>query len=419
MKFNLYKILFFILLVTLISARVELSFSFATAILFVSGRQKVSKPIGNILLIFSTLSFIGLFGIFKYDNFAGVYFKDIVYFLRPIVVLLASYFLIKKISDKEFFFTSIIVLGLVYSLIHVFNVVINFGDISNTAELRYYGGRYNHVEMVALIFILTSNHGKMKLYFNRVTYKMLVALLTVSFVLYFSRVMFVVLILFVLAYKGYFKLTKKGFRLIILGSLFITCFILVINRFDVDSNSRGVKAFIFKIQNSYSEMFESLDIETIKRDKRDLWKHWRGYEAQNAIEQIKDKGLPAWFLGKGFGSTIDLGVEVKLANQNMRYIPIIHNGIVYVLFKTGILGLIIYLFYIFYLYSYYRIKAKSNVQHNLNRLIVGCAFYIALSSLVITGVFKPYDLSGVVLGALFALKYYHNENRDSWNERGA
>ena len=166
-------------------------------------------------------------------------------------------------------------------------------------------------------------------------------------------------------------------------------------------------------------MFESLDIETIKKDKRELWKHWRGYEAQSAIEQLNDKGITTWSLGIGFGSMIDLGMEVKLANQNMRYVPIIHNGIVYVLFKTGVLGLIIYLFYIFYLYSFYRIKSKSNVQHNLNKLIVGCAFYVALSSLVVTGVFKPYDLSGIVLGALFALKYYYNEDRDSRYTRGA
>ena len=191
---------------------------------------------------------------------------------------------------------------------------------------------------------------------------------------------------------------------------------LVINRFDVDSNSDGIRGFIFKIQNSYSEMFESLDIEKIKRDKRDLWKHWRGYEAQSAINKLNEEGMSSWSFGRGFGSTVDLGAEVKLANKTFRYIPIIHNGLVYVLFKTGVLGLCIYLIYIMYLYSFYSLKPKSNTQHNLNRLIVGCSFYVGLSSLVITGVFKPYDLSGVVLGALFALKYYYNnENRDSRN----
>jgi hypothetical protein len=224
--------------------------------------------------------------------------------------------------------------------------------------------------------------------------------------------MFVVLILFLLAYYGYFRLTKKGLRLIFLGSIVISSFLFVINKFDVDSNSEGVKGFIFKIQNTYTEMFESIDIETIKRDKRNLWKHWRGYEAQSAIKMLNETGVHSWVFGKGFGSTVDLGVEVKLANENIRYVPLIHNGFVYVLFKTGLLGLCIYLLYILYLYSFYNITEKIHVVHNLNRLIVGCAFYVALSSLVVTGVFKPYDLSGVILGALFALKHFYNENRN-------
>lgn len=415
MKLNLYKILFIILLLTLASAKIELSFVFAIVTLTLTVESKVFKPVGRVLLIFLAIFFIGLLGLFRQENDISVYIKDIVYFSRPIIVFIASYFLIKKIKDKDFLFTSLILLGFVYSIIHISMILLNLNDISSTVQLRTYGGRYNHVEMIALIFILTSNSKKAKSYFTKLTFNVLVAILIISFLLYFSRVMIVVLILFILAYKGYFKISKKGFRLIILGTIFLSCFMFVINRFDVDSNSDGIRGFIFKIQNSYSEMFESLDIDKIKRDKRDLWKHWRGYEAQSAINKLNQEGVSSWTFGRGFGSTVDLGVEVKLDNKNIRYIPIIHNGLVYVLFKTGIIGLCIYLIYIFYLYSFYSLKPKSGIQHNLNRLIVGCAFYVALSSLVITGVFKPYDLSGVVLGALFALKYYYNENRDSGN----
>ena len=230
MKLNLHKILFVVLLMISVTAKIELSFAFAFATLFVTAKQKVFKPIGYILLIFIGLFFIGLLGLFRHNNSVEVFFKDIVYFLRPIIVLIASYFLIKKIDDKEFLFTSIIALGFVYSTVHFFNIIINIGDISSTAKLRKYGGRYNHVEMIALIFILTSNFGKIKSHFNKATFKVFYILLIISFILYFSRVMFVILILFVLAYKGYFRLTKKGFRLILLGSLIITCFIVVINR---------------------------------------------------------------------------------------------------------------------------------------------------------------------------------------------
>ena len=59
------------------------------------------------------------------------------------------------------------------------------------------------------------------------------------------------------------------------------------------------------------------------------------------------------------------------------------------------------------------------MEFTINRLIVGCAFYIGLSSLVITGIFKPYDLSGLVLGSLFALKNYYNGDWNIRNERSA
>ena len=207
--------------------------------------------------------------------------------------------------------------------------------------------------------------------------------------------------------------------MIFFGITTITLFMVVVNQFNVDSNSDGIGGFVFKIQNTYNEIFESLDIEKIKRDKRELWKHWRGYEAQSAIERLNTGGLPSWLFGQGFGSTVDLGVEVELANETVRYIPILHNGFVYVLYKTGIIGLLLYLFYIIYLYSFYRVSSRTKTEFIINRLIVGCAFYIALSSLVVTGIFKPYDLSSLVVGGLFALKNYYNEDWHTRNQRSS
>ncbi|WP_299223603.1 O-antigen ligase family protein [uncultured Psychroserpens sp.] len=419
MKVNIYKILFIVLLLTLISTKVELSFAFAIVSLIISAKDKVIRPVGVVLFLFLIIFSIGFFGFLRSDYSVGVYIKDLVYFSRPILVILASYFLIKKISDKSFLFTVVILLGFAYSITHISMILMNLNKISNVTEVRTQGGRYNHLELIAYIFILTSNTGKVKLYLTKFTYNVFVVLLSISFILYFSRVMFVVLVLFILAYKGYFRLTKKGLRLIFFGTILLTSFMMIVNKFDVDSNSDGIEGFIFKIQNTYSEMFESLDIEKIKRDKRDLWKHWRGYEAQSAIETLNDKGYFSWAFGRGFGSTVDLGVEVRLANEDVRYIPILHNGFIYVLFKTGIVGLLVYMMYIIYLYSLYRLNSNSSIEFNINRLIVGCAFYIALSSLVVTGVFKPYDLSGIVLGALFALKNHYNENRHIRNERSA
>ena len=158
-----------------------------------------------------------------------------------------------------------------------------------------------------------------------------------------------------------------------------------------------------------------MDIEKIKLDKRDLWKHWRGYEAQTAIKMLNDDGFVSWGIGKGFGALVDLGVEVQLSGEDVRYIPILHNGFVYVLFKTGILGLLFYLFYVSYLYSFYRAKSADDQIFRMNRLLVGCSFYVFFSSLVVTGIFKPYDFSSLLIGSIFALKGFYIENRNIRN----
>ena len=82
MKLNLYKILFIILLMTLASVKIELSFVFAIAIFPIIVERRVFKPVGRVLLIFLAVFFIGLFGFLRQGNEIGVYIKDIVYFSR-------------------------------------------------------------------------------------------------------------------------------------------------------------------------------------------------------------------------------------------------------------------------------------------------------------------------------------------------
>ncbi len=414
-----YKASFVLLILSLFSAKIEASFVIAIIAILISAISRINNRLIPILFLLTLVFFIGVFGIFRLDNTLDIYVKDIVYYSRPVLVVLASYFLIRKINDKEFLFSSIVVLGFIFAVFHLFKIVINYGRVSSIEDIRGYGGRYNHVELVGLIFIITVKKLKIKTYFTRLTFNSLVLLLVISFIFYFSRVMLVVLVLYVMAYKGYFRLTSKGVKKILLGTILLTIFLIIVNQFNVDSNSQGIGGFVFKIQNSYDEIFKSLDIETIKRDQRELWKHWRGYEAQRAIDRLNTGGSSSWLFGQGFGSTVDLGVEVNLANEKIRYIPILHNGFVYVLFKTGVIGLFLYLVYILYLYSFYKTRSRTKMEFTINRLIVGCAFYIGLSSLVITGIFKPYDLSSLVLGSLFALKNYYNEDWNIRNERSA
>lgn len=408
-----YKILFVLLTLSLVSAKIEASFLVGSVALLLSFCPKISSGLMNIILLFLLLNIIGIWGIVRTDNLIGVFAKDFIYFSRPIIVVLASYSLIKRIKNKDFIFNSIILLSFAFASWHIIKLLLNFSFITESITItRRIGGRYNHLELVALIFLVLKKNHNLKNYIGKLNYRLIFFFILLSFILYFSRVMIAVFILFILAYKGYFTVTKKGLIIIFLGPLLLATFMYTVNKFDVDSNSEGFGGFIFKVQNSYDEIFETLDIDKIKLDKRDLWKHWRGYEAQTAIGILNADGMISWAIGKGFGAVVDLGVEVQLSGEEVRFIPILHNGFVYVLFKTGFLGLIIYLIYIFYLYSFYREKSQDVDVFQLNRMLVGCCFYVLLSSLVVTGIFKPYDFSSVLVGGIFALKSYYIENRN-------
>ena len=71
-----------------------------------------------------------------------------------------------------------------------------------------------------------------------------------------------------------------------------------------------------------------------------------------------------------------------------------------------------YISIFFYLHHFYKARSDSEIDRVINRLIVGCAFYFAISSLVISGIFKPYDFSILLTGSLLAVKRFYREDRN-------
>src|SRR5690606_23501786 len=171
---KIYKTLFVLLILSLFSARVEVSFVMAIIAAILSFSSLIHKQLMYIVSLLSLILMIGLIGVFCQDNELLTYIKDIVYYSRPIIVLIASYNLIKRINDKEYLFTSIIVLGFIYAIIHVIKIAININNISSVVDIRIFGDRYNHVELIALIFILTLKNIRIRKYFSKLTINILI-----------------------------------------------------------------------------------------------------------------------------------------------------------------------------------------------------------------------------------------------------
>lgn len=78
----------------------------------------------------------------------------------------------------------------------------------------------------------------------------------------------------------------------------------------------------------------------------DLGTRYRAYESFAAFTALASFSPVQMALGAGFGLLVDLGVPVLLAGKDYDAVPWIHNGYLYVLVKTGFVGLAAYLLFL-------------------------------------------------------------------------
>jgi len=386
-------------------------------VIVVAFSNKFSKETVNYLAILSLLFLIGFIGIFTFKEGWYDFIKDSVYFFRPMTVLIASYLVVMKLKNKPEFFNLIVLAGFAFAFVHMAHIAVKFFDVSaNVSTIRNYFGRSNHVELVALFIVICVKELPMKKSRYKIIYQFFVVCLVLSFIMYFSRTMIIVLVLMFLAYRGYLKLNTKGLIYVSILMLMGASFIFFISQYEPSNTTGVVNTFLLKMKNSYTEAFKSIDIDQSKMDRRELWAHWRAYEANLVYDEVdKEK---KWILGKGFGSTVDVGFEIRLQGEWIQKLPTTHNGIAYVYMKTGILGLIVYGFSILLFYLYYYSKDNDEKIRSYNRLLASYSFYMFISSLVVTGIFKPYDMVTLLIGGTFALKQHsYFENRNSRNKR--
>ncbi len=418
MSQNLIRTGIALLIVSLWTQNLEISFLVSVGVLLLNIGSKYSREVFTVASVLFGLLCIGMLSLFTFDGGAYDFLKDVVYFLRPITILLATYFSVKNLKKKTDFFNILVIVGFAFAFIHVVHISVEIiGMKPNVAKFRNKFGRFNHVEMLALFSIICVKGIPVKKTRFKVLYQFFVVCLAVSFLLYFSRTMMIVLFLMVLAYYGYLKLNARGavalVGMLIGGGLFI----LFLSQYEpAETKDPGViSTFLTKMKNSYTETLEPIKFDKNKLDRRELWPRWRAYEAILVWNEVSEE--KSWLTGKGFGSTVDVGFDITLQGEKIRHLPTVHNGIAYVYMKTGLIGLLVYLSIIGMLYMQYYKKQSIRDKVSFNRILVACGFYIFASSLVVTGIFKPHDMATFLIGGVLALKQFNDfENRNTRNE---
>lgn len=357
------------------------------------------KTILPILLIF-LFGFVGF--LFNKVTFFNV-FKDIFHFLKPLTGLLIGYFFYRKIDDFKMFVKTIVIVGLLSAVIHL-GILFFISGFSSVNKIREFG-RDNFLELFSLFFLLFyKKFQNDTLFKNQFQHLFLVVLLFASNVLYFSRTMIVAAIILLITIYGYTIITKRGLKIIGVVLVSILVFYGYLFSIKISRNQPGLESFLYKVKNAPSEIFKT----KIDRDNhKDLWDHWRGYEAKRAFA-LMEKDPKSYVIGTGYGSLVNLKFFAPLTenykDKGIKYISELHNGYVYIYYKTGIFSLFLYL--VFLINLYIKIYYNKNFETYFISAI-GVAFLF--TTLTITGMYNSRDVIVFLLGALLFFEKKYND----------
>lgn len=386
----------------IVSFRINLLIQFAFLLLLVvSGKTSFTKSFIKTILPIIVIFFIGFIGSLINNYLLVNIIKDISHFIKPIFVLTLGYLTFKKVNNEVSFLKTIIGIASVTSIIHLTGVFFFSNVGSNSIQsIRGDFGLDNFIEIYALYFLILAPKNNIVIFKNRFFSKILIIVLSLSILFYFSRTMFGMIIIIGFSMYGYAKFNAKSFRIISVLALVVLLFFGYLNSIKLDRNSKGLESFFYKIKIAPGEVFNA---KVNREDHRKLWDHWRAYEAKRALNLMNDKPV-SYLFGTGYGSLVNLKFKAPLGDGNgMRYISVLHNGYIFVLYKSGIIGILLYLFFLVSLYKRVYVEDRNTF---FKIVISTIGIYFLFTSIIITGIYIPKDSILFILGGAL---YHENK----------
>ena len=392
-----YQLLLALCLAVPYGGSYELTFAIWGFTAFVTLQKNYSVSFIKYLSCFILILIFALFStkIEGYNMFFII--RDITYLLKPILGLVLGYQICKYNYQKAF--ETVVNIGFWVSRIHlVFLIVaVVFYGAFSVNDLRYHGGYFSDFEIYTLILILFHKNFNIQLSRNR--FYIMSFTVGISCFLYLSRTNFIQFFILFLALKGYFVLNKRAIISILSVIAIAIISYTVILYINPRRNGEGIEAFLYKIKVAPTEAFKS----KIKTDDYiDFNDNYRSVETINTLKQMHNKGVKATIVGAGLGSKIDLKQEVMLGDMKMRYISVMHNAFMTTYLKSGMIGILILLFSIYLVYN--QPKSTIPINHNINLMLLGTAFFLIVSNWVLMGYYFTEYSKSILVGFLIAYK---------------
>jgi len=297
----------------------------------------------------------------------------------------------------------VVLAAVIASMLHLFGVMLAYQSGFSIMDLRAEVGGGSSVTFIGLSLLVGVRQARKFIGLNVWLYYLSIMLCAGSLILSGSRTYIFSFAVMFLIMRGWGKLNLKTFFIMIPLGIMVLVAIL-----SSDSAPKaGEDTLLSKFANSTSELNirEYYNMEEINLN-------WRGFEAYRAYVTYMDGSIAEKAFGQGFGALIDLGFFMPLGESEHRFIPVLHNGFMYVLVKYGFFGLLIYLYFI---YKLIRFGWQETGQQRFGliiagRLISSLGWVILFSSIVISGVFNLYNLDSslIIIGATVAWFQIHN-----------
>lgn len=268
--------------------------------------------------------------------------KDVWYVGNSATVLLFGYLLMERIGSLQPVLRVFAISASVVATVHIVRFSLHPSSLQSLLDIRTEVSAGYYITALGLGIAYTAAKFKLDILNNGYALWGTALLCLASVTLSFSRTLWVaVMVVVITAVFG------AGLRTVMRWSLLLGCIALIVAAiFDIDiggnAPEEATTTFRGKVINSLQEL-KVADYTTFE----EVNMNWRGFESYCALQSYLSGNTLEHIVGKGFGTDIDIGFTMTLNDEEFDFIPILHNGYLYLLVKTGLIGLASFLSFLF------------------------------------------------------------------------
>jgi hypothetical protein len=318
-----------------------------------------------------------------YENNTYLIFKDFYYFSIPVLFITTGIIMACRLTIDQFLKT-LVLCGVITSVV-VAGISVSYmglGALADPYSAHYAIGIVGTPgPPLALACLLLTRKFNIRLY-SSAWFNLYTAINVFGIYMFASRTYLIITLCFLILLVA--DKIKRLWIPPVLLFLVVIFTLLPLDALKVNSDSG---TFVNKILGSFSEVSIGQ-----YNTEQDINIRYRGYESFMALKGYTEGDTKDWIFG-GLGKLIDLKTFVRLGEDtDFQYIPVLHNGWLYILVKTGAVGVLLYagifLSLIVINWRQYADASGRPVIRLFAALTLGCVISLLLTNYIVTAFFN-------------------------------